>query len=588
MKHLLLSTTALALLAAMPVSTTFAKDALSFTAIAAPSDDAAKRLVVSSPSVTIDGATAPLAYRTLLRSGDKLASGTFGLLLDAKGQALMGKDGAPLVSASTDFSSILRKNGQLYVVSHFENSPAAVYLTHVEQGADGMLKALDTMPIDFSADGGLWVPCAGSITPWGTHLGSEEYEPDARKIEAATTMADVEDMGDPATMAMYFGFDPATGDLDGFRQVFNPYAYGYITEIAVNDDGTASGNKHYAMGRFAHELGLVLPDEKTAYLSDDGTNVSLYRFVADEAGKLDAGTLYAVKFNQTSADNGGEGDVSWIDLGHASSAEVKALIDQKLTFSDMFEVGEMNEDGTCGEGFGVSIANGVIECLKVKPGMELAASRLETRRFAALQGATVELRKEEGVTFDPDHNRLYVAMSEIGNGMADMASDGKYEKGGNNDFRVAANPCGGVYALDLDASYVAVNMKGLVVGKPASYPEGDQWAGNTCDIDGIGNPDNISYIPGRGTLLIGEDATTAHQNDAVWSYDLATAELTRILTTPYGAESTSVYAYPNINEFGYVMAVVQHPYGESDEDKLQSPNDAQAYLGYIGPFPKFD
>ena len=43
-----------------------------------------------------------------------------------------------------------------------------------------------------------------------------------------------------------------------------------------------------------------------------------------------------------------------------------------------------------------------------------------------------------------------------------------------------------------------------------------------------------------------------------------------------------------VNGHGYVMAVVQHPYGESDADKLQSPDQAQAYLGYIGPFPKLD
>ena len=37
-----------------------------------------------------------------------------------------------------------------------------------------------TKPLDFSAHGGVWVPCAGSVTPWETHLGSEEYEPDAK------------------------------------------------------------------------------------------------------------------------------------------------------------------------------------------------------------------------------------------------------------------------------------------------------------------------------------------------------------------------------------------------------------------------
>jgi uncharacterized protein len=30
---------------------------------------------------------------------------------------------------------------------------------------------------------------------------------------------------------------------------------------------------------------------------------------------------------------------------------------------------------------------------------------------------------------------------------------------------------------------------------------------------------------------------------------------------------------------------VQHPYGESDSDKLVDPADARAYVGYLGPFP---
>ena len=32
--------------------------------------------------------------------------------------------------------------------------------------------------------GGLWTPCAGSVTPWNTHIGSEEYEPDGKHPKA--------------------------------------------------------------------------------------------------------------------------------------------------------------------------------------------------------------------------------------------------------------------------------------------------------------------------------------------------------------------------------------------------------------------
>jgi hypothetical protein len=33
------------------------------------------------------------------------------------------------------------------------------------------------------------------------------------------------------------------------------------------------------------------------------------------------------------------------------------------------------------------------------------------------------------------------------------------------------------------------------------------------------------------------------------------------------------------------MSVIQHPYGESDRDKLADSSDAAAYVGFIGPMP---
>ncbi|MCB1423952.1 MAG: hypothetical protein KDJ69_16125, partial [Nitratireductor sp.] len=101
----------------------------------------------------------------------------------------------------------------------------------------------------------------------------------------------------------------------------------------------------------------------------------------------------------------------------------------------------------------------------------------------------------------------------------------------------------------------------------------------------IANPDNITYIPGYNTLIIGEDTGSGHQNDAIWSMDIETGKLTRIFSTPYGSETTSPYWYSDVNGHGYLMSVVQHPYGESDEDKLADAADARAYVGYIGPFP---
>jgi len=132
--------------------------------------------------------------------------------------------------------------------------------------------------------------------------------------------------------------------------------------------------------------------------------------------------------------------------------------------------------------------------------------------------------------------------------------------------------------------YAATSAKGFVVGKPTEYKDGT-YAGQTCEIDGVASPDNLSFIPGYKTLLIGEDTETGHQNDATWAVNVDTKAMTRITTTPYGAENTSVDWYSDVNGFGYLMTVVQHPYGESDQDKLTNPDDARAYVGYIGPFP---
>lgn len=62
------------------------------------------------------------------------------------------------------------------------------------------------------------------------------------------------------------------------------------------------------------------------------------------------------------------------------------------------------------------------ECLKLKPGKEKAAAFLETRRYAALKGATTELNKEEGITYNPASRKLYIAMSDVSNGMKPMTA----------------------------------------------------------------------------------------------------------------------------------------------------------------------
>ena len=557
---------------------------IEFNEVKVPLSDTEKRAINASDGVKISGKEYKIGYNIIMRSGDKVGDEIFGALYDINGKLITTKDGSPRISNDNDFSSLHTYGDKIFMISHFETRPAAMYITELNQDkTTGKLSPVNTKNIDFSKFGGLWVPCAGSVTPWGTHLGSEEYEPDARMIKENGEGGEYYNL-----MAEYFG-----GDLTKV----NPYNYGWTPEVKIiNEKGDVNVTKHYAMGRIANELSYVMPDRKTVILSDDGTNTGLFMFIADKAGDLSSGVLYAAKWHQTDNQNGGSAKLEWISLGNANDNEIKKEIDKGIKFSDIFDMAEFKDD-ICPDGFTATKANvdsnqeTAPECIKLKHGMEKIASRLESRRYAAIKGATTEFRKMEGITYNNDLNEIYIGMSEINKGMESFKSKGKdslkYDVKGVDDIRLLHNTCGAVYRLTLKkddkigSNFVPDVMSGMIAGKYATT--GDKL--NTCDLDGLANPDNVTYINGTGTLIIGEDTGSGHQNDYIWSYDIQKDKLTRILTTPYGSETTSPYYYNNIGGFGYIIAVVQHPYGESDEDRLQNSSDARAYTGYIGPFP---
>lgn len=593
---------------------------LGFEAVKVPETDLEKRRILSAPSVSLSSKDPQvparryaIGYHSILRSAEaSLQGGPFGMLVDVHGAPVPGDDGSPRISSDNDFSSLLQnEDGQLFMVSHFESRPGGIYLTRLTQDqVTGRLAPVETRPIDLSGVRGGWVHCAGSVTPWNAHLGGEEYEPDARLLQLDGSMPESSYY---EAMAVYY---PEKG-----LAAMHPYDFGWSIEIKVDSFEDVSVTKHYAMGRLSLELAYVLPDRRTAYLSDDGTGVGFFMFIADHPGDLSAGHLYAAQWAQLSDRGAGRARLDWHALGHATSAEIEKYIEARVSFGDLFETAEPLE-GECPEGF-VSTNHGHDtgqpypgrECLKVKPGMEKAASRLEARRYAALLGATTEFRKMEGMTFDPNQKRLYLAMSEISQGMEDFARNGEpttqYDEGGPNHIHLRYNLCGAVYGLKLagdrldstgnpiDSDYVALNMVSWLEGRMtrawdetsefSAYAEDGPFAANRCDLNGIANPDNLSIIPAYRTLIIGEDSGEGHQNDAVWAYDLTTKNLTRIQTTPYGSETTSVYVYPNINGWGYLMSVVQHPYEESDSDQYRIGSLAdRAYTGYVGPFPALD
>ncbi len=423
------------------------------------------------------------------------------------------------------------------MLTHFECGPGVMYRSEL----DADLHVVKTAPVDFSAFGGGFQHCAGSPTPWGTLLSSEEYEPDAHVVDrflAAHPTPRAEDWPD---LLRYHEYNATTG-YSGPGPI-PAYRIGWIPEV------TPAGmvSMHYAMGRFSHELGVVLPDRRTVYLTDDAGFGGLYRFVADTAGDLSAGTLYAMKLGGADT-HSLDREVRWIDLGHATDAEVRAALDSAtpMRFDALFTRTDLPKDNVCpGESLRVE-NNGAPECLAVKPGMAALASRLETRRYAELLGATVELSKEEGLAYDTAHNMLYVAVTALKKGM--VATEGARV----DDLQLTPNRCGAVLRLELDANYAGTALHPLVMGV-----ESVEAGVPTCE--GMSNPDNIAMLEAAdarlggpaGQLLIGED-TDLRPNPRLWAVNLDHAvgsdatqplSLVPILVGPLGAEVSGLHAW---------------------------------------------
>jgi secreted PhoX family phosphatase len=569
-----------------------------------PESGLEKHHILTAPQLRIDGNTYNISYQTILRGGQTARdSEMYGLgqLLDQNMQPIFVTDsngnpnitrinnrtvvGEYLISQYPDYTSILQAGNRLFMFVHFESpQPAISYLVELNQDTNScQLTAKSVTPVDWSQWGGLWNPCAGSVSPWGTHLGSEEGEPDARQLAEATNLTTLDSK---YTQQMkYFGIYPNKTTLEGIRQYVKPYRYGHATEMIAKADGSYEVKKHYSMGRMAFELPLVMPDQKTVYLTDDGDNGMFGMFKADAPANLSCGTLYGARATQTSNVSGGAFNITWINMGRACDAELIAA--QNMTFTDIFEAVKPS-NGTCPAGFNSTNVMGQLgqECLKLKPGMALFASRFETRRYLAMLGGTTEWSKWEGITFAPElgrNGRLYTALSEVRAGMEDNMYQGKnntkYDLGDTNDIRLQYNKCGCIYALDVDANYTATNMSYVLCGNTRNNT--DEF--NACDITSIASPDNLGYLQGHNAIIVGED-TEHHENDAVWLYDLNTKNLTRLMTTPYGSESTSVYYHPEINGCAYALSIVQHPYGESDQyrvNELGSTGKA-GVIGYLG------
>lgn len=429
-------------------------------------------------------------YQVLGREGDDFAGGLpygLGAIPNAANSASVKQSNDP------DFNAFIPSNAEGtegFLFSAWEDRPGAVSRLALQKAGNSWI-VNDALNVDFSSVFGTMINCFGSVSPWGTPLTSEE------NYEAENTVR----WNDATYSTGYPNYADVQRIQDYLGGTFpNPYDYGYIVEITQPTAATPVPVKHFTLGRVAHENPIIMPDDKTVYLTDDGSFKGFYKFVADTAGDLSAGTLYAAKVTQDAGvtDSAEAGfDISWIELGSSNNADI-------ATFIRSFD-GIDESDYVDGQTNYVDDA--AIAAYAAGTG-DVEVAFVETLRAAEAKGATTEFNKMEGININYEGAKdgsipfMYVAMAEVRGSMAD--TDG--------DIQVSENRCGIVYRFPLETDYNVSRMEPVVIG--GAY-DGASTA-DRCDSNQIAQPDNILVLD-DGSVLIGEDSSN-HKNNMMWLY----------------------------------------------------------------------
>jgi secreted PhoX family phosphatase len=556
---------------------------VSFSSMPAPTLANAAAMATTTVGSTMtasfsDGSTVDvkLAYQPFFITGDKVSDGMGGQILaggyyDIYNQPIIdatvaGKE-RQYFSDAPDGTSLLTVPGAkvtgvtgntVFAVVQFEYttwaqdgvtdmygklpSPIAV-LTLDQNPATGKLTLVKYHNVDTSGVHGLWITCGASLSPWNTHLSSEEYEPDA--FSASSNKQ----------------FLAYSKNLFGDEKAANPYHYGHLPEVKVSADGTGTLKKHYCLGRISHELVQVMPDNRTVLMGDDATNGGLFCFIANNEKDLSSGTLYVAKVGAgfTLDTTAAPTPLSWIKLGSATSAEIHKLANTTLA-TDIFD--RVTAD-PLDAGYTKVFVGGKAEWLKLKPGMEKAAAFLETHRYAAYVGASLGFTKMEGTTVNTKDKVAYSALQNCVDSMVIGSSKG-YQAGIGIDLP-AALKAGAILQHTLqggltDTMGAAINSEWMPLKTKALLTGEDIAAdalGNTANPDKIGNPDNLKFSEKMRTLFIGEDSSQ-HVNNFLWAYNIDTKQLSRIMSIPAGGESTGLHAVDELNGWTYIMSNFQH------------------------------
>ena len=481
-------------------------------------------------------------YQVVAQAGDTFSGAIptgLGLIMDKDGGSAVNTAGWP------DFNGFISTaENEGYLFTNWESVPGGMSRLKLTKDATGTwsVDSSDAMMLDFG-EWGTVANCFGSVSPWGTPLTSEEWGNFGDNTHNWDDLSSYDPYGNRASFDAYI--DPTGAST----AVPNTYRYHYIVEITNPTSAAPIPVKRYAMGRFEHENSIVMPDRKTVYLSQDDTNGVLFKFVADTAEDLSAGTLYGAKLTQDSGSTEPLTtgfDIQWLPLAHGTDAEIEAWIAEydNVEYYDGGDVIEEVDGKTvvtegavqttsyltdadaqawaAGNANYPTVANGGGK-VTAEAAMDDRIAFLESRKAAKAKGATAEWRKFEGIYINQKRAEeavegtdlvagetvtdayVYFAIADLDKGMID----------GTGDIQLSARvkDCGGVYRMKLEAGYDVSRIEPVVMG---STYRSSLTGAEKCDVNGLSQPDNV-IVMDDGRILLGEDGF--QENNTLWLYD---------------------------------------------------------------------
>ncbi|MFA9459220.1 PhoX family protein [Thiohalorhabdus sp. Cl-TMA] len=371
--------------------------------------------------------------------------------------------------------------------------------------------------------------CAGGVTPYGSVLIAEE---NFQYYFAGT----VEDPAERANHARY-GVPAGFYDWARYHRRFDvgaeprePNRFGWVVEIDPYDPDSEP-IKRTALGRFKHEGAETVANRDgrlVTFMGDDQRFEYVYKFVskgrldpdrrARNFGLLDAGTLYAARFNP-------DGSLDWLPLVHGTGP---------LTADNGFR--------------------------------SQAEVLIEARRAADLVGAT-PMDRPEDVTVDADSGRIYVMLTANAKRKADATHPANPRAGNSTGHILEIRVRDGDFANRRDDWEVLA-----LCGDPAAPAADARWGPGTSGDGWFRNPDNGAVDHG-GRLWVATDGNSeaaSGRADGIWALETEgplRGSGRHFYRVPAGAEMCGPCFTPDDETF---FVAVQHP-GAAPGASFESP-----------------